>query len=59
MNMHFAVDDDLDKQPTLDKEAFELFSPGESRPEIAVGDLSVAILHRLTLILIVAAFPAK
>jgi hypothetical protein len=64
MNMNFAVDDDLDERPTvqavsnLDTKALQL-SSGQSRPEIAVGDLSVAILHRLTLILIVTTFPAK
>ena len=65
MNMNFAVDDEeLNERPTvqavsdLDTEARQVF-PGQSQPEIAVGDVSVAILHRLTLILIVAAFPAK
>ena len=64
MNMNFAVDDDLDERPTvqavsnLDTGALQLFS-GQSRPEIAVGDHSVAILHRLTLMLIVTTFPAK
>ena len=64
MNMNFAVGDDLDERPTvqavsnLDTEALQL-SSGQSWPRIAVGGLSVAILHRLTLILIVATFPAK
>jgi hypothetical protein len=64
MNMNFAVDDDLDERPTvqvvsnLHTKALQL-SSDQSRPEIAVGYLSVAILHRLTLILIVTTFPAK
>ena len=65
MNMNFAVDDEeLNERPTvqavsdLDTETHQLYQD-HSRPEIAVGDVSVAILHRLTLILIVATFPAK